>query len=249
MSLVVRSSLLEKTGLVRVGASTAEAGNMSYIYGPEDEVLAARRTWAEAMGMRLEDGVMYRPLDQDVIMDVDEAQRGTGMVGGEPLRADALVTRTPGLTLFLLLADCQGIAMLDPVQRVVALGHSSRKSTDLKLAGKMMNYLQHSGCRAEDILVYLTPSIGPQSYLFPSEIATKLTGWGDNVKVQPDGRYSVNVRGYVTAQLVAAGVKPEHIDGPAVDTFTEPTWYSHVRSAKTGEPERRFAVSIELLAT
>lgn len=244
----MRSPLLEQTGLVRVGATTAEAGNLSYIYGPEDEVLAARRTWAEAMGIRLEDGVMYRPLDQDVIMDVDEAQRGVGMVGGEPLRADALVTRTPGLTLFLLLADCQGIAMLDPVQRVVALGHSSRKSTDLKLATKMMNYLQQSGCRPEDILVYLTPSIGPENYVFPPEIGTKLDGWGDNVKVQPDGRYSVNVRGYVTEQLLVAGVKSEHIDGPVIDTFAEPSWYSHVRSVKTGEPERRFAVSIELRA-
>ncbi len=250
MSLVIRSQLLAGTGQLIQGTTTSQIGNLSYLYDEPAVVTAARRAAMRALGSQPEHGVSFRPLNRDLIVDVDASYRGLGMTPALPLRADAVVTKEPGVGLFLLLADCQGVTLYDPVQRVIALAHCGRVSTDLRLAEKTVAYLvSEYGCQPEDLLAYLGPSIATDHYVFDRDLRTgpgQYDQWGRYIKTLPNGHYSVDVRGYNLEQLRLAGLRAKQIEDSAIDTYSSPQFYSHVRSAQDNVPEQRFATYVEL---
>jgi copper oxidase (laccase) domain-containing protein len=249
MSRLIHSQFLARTSRLHEGVSTSQLGNLSYLYDETTAVTKRRELLARDLGSQLSQGVMFRPLNQDIIADVDSAYRGLGMTGGLPLRADALVTQDPGVGLFLLLADCQGISFYDPEHEVIALAHCSRKSTNLKLAVKTLKHLQQFyATKPENVLVYLGPSIGADHYVFESWIRDELEGWGMNLRSAGNGKYAVDVRGYNLEQLRLAGVRSKNIEDSNIDTYSSTDFYSHVQVGRDGVTEGRFAQYVELRA-
>ncbi len=247
MKRLIHSQFLAATGKLIEGVSTTAAGNIDYRFDEAGVVAGRRRIFARDLGTEVGYGVLFRLLDRDVIVDVDESFRGIGMTGKLPLRADTLVTKTPGVGLFLPIADCQGITLYDPRNRVIALAHCSRKSTHLQLVAKSVTYLeQQYGSQSDELLAYLGPSIGMEYYVFDEWIREQLTGWGNFVRPVGEGKYSVNVRGYNLEQLRLAGLRPKHIEDSAIDTYSSTEFYSHVQAGREGVPEARFAQYVEL---
>lgn len=247
MSRLIHSQFLARTNRLHEGVSTSQLGNLSYLYEDAAAVTKRRELFARDLGTTVSQGVMFRPLNQDIIVDVDAAYRGLGMTGGLPLRADAVVTQAAGVGLFLLLADCQGVSFYDPEHEVIALAHCSRKSTNLKLAAKTLRYLQQNyDTNPENALAYLGPSIGADNYVFEGWIRDELDGWGVNLRSVGQDKYSVDVRGYNLEQLRLAGVRPKHIEDSGIDTYSSTDFYSHVQTDREGGPEARFAQYIEL---
>ena len=246
MSLALHSQLLASTGALHEGVSTASVGNLSYLYGEEVEVTKARALFLRQLGTATDHGVGFRPLDRDVIVEVDESYRGLGMSPRLPLRADALVTRTAEVGLFLLLGDCLGVMVYDPRQGVVALAHCGWRSTNERLAAKLIAYLQAAhGSAAEDLLVYLTPVIAKENYWYDDTIRELTQGWGEYIRPARQGGWLVDLQGYNLEQLRLAGVRSKNIESAGMDTFSSERLYSHVRSLRQGSPAARFGVYIE----
>lgn len=247
MSMVVRSQLLATAGGVIQGVSTSEIGNLSYLYGPAGEVTKSRGVFLRQLGTEAAHGVCYRPLNWDVIVEIDESYRGIGMGQTLPLRADAVVTRSANVGLMLLLADCLGIVMYDPRQRVVAMAHCGVRSTNARLAAQLVRYLASAhGSLPEELLVYLTPAIAAENYLYDEGIRTFTQGWSSYIRPARDGQYQVDLLGYNLEQLHLAGIRTKNIESAGVDTFSSERFYSHVRSVRQGQPKERFGVYVEM---
>lgn len=164
----------------------------------------------------------------DVIKTVGPAEQGQGLVRpvGEP--ADCLVTTTPGLGLFLLIADCVGTVVHDPKQGVLALAHLGRHSSIAHLASKLVSYLQTTfSCRPSDLIIWLSPSIkSPHYVLQTTTFAQTDSSWQPYCQPIPGG-YSLDLPAYNQSQFVAAGVPAHQIHVSPVDTATNQEYWSH----------------------
>jgi polyphenol oxidase len=154
---------------------------------------------------------------------VDAATAGVGATA-EPIgwEHDALVTDVPGLPLAVLAADCVPIALHDPVRRVVGVVHAGRPGTCAHVTrAAIATMVDRFGCRPDDVRAGLGPSIGPCSYeVGPAEVARARTEFPDLDLVRPtgDGRGLLDLWSANVHELVAAGVRPEHVELSDVDT-------------------------------
>lgn len=81
---------------------------------------------------------------------------------GTPLVGDALMTDSPGKFLAVQIADCQPVLLFDPVRRVVAAVHSGWRGSVQNVIGRTINAMGGAfGCRPENILAGIGPSLGP----------------------------------------------------------------------------------------
>jgi YfiH family protein len=83
----------------------------------------------------------------------------------EPVKADAIITSNPAVTLFMRFADCVPILLFDPVKKVAGLVHSGWMGTVQRISKfTIEKMVSEFGCRPEDILAGIGPSIGPDHY-------------------------------------------------------------------------------------
>jgi copper oxidase (laccase) domain-containing protein len=78
---------------------------------------------------------------------------------------DALITNLPGVVLGVHVADCCAVYIVDPKKPAVALAHSGKKGTELRIVAKTIDALtSRFGSRPRDLLVQLSPCIRPPHY-------------------------------------------------------------------------------------
>ena len=91
------------------------------------------------------------------------------------LKADAILTDQPGVTLFMRFADCVPIFLYDPIRRVVGLAHAGWQGTVKKTAAYAVRAMQARYCsRPQDILAGIGPSVGPHHYEVGSDVVVQV---------------------------------------------------------------------------
>lgn len=82
-------------------------------------------------------------------------------------QCDALVTNVPGIALMIQHADCQAALIYDPRRRVIAAVHAGWRGSVLNIYAKVIDYLcTHFQSKPADLLVGISPSLGPQHAQF-----------------------------------------------------------------------------------
>lgn len=153
---------------------------------------------------------------------------GMGLQDGFAVRhSDGLLTTTQGLGLFLPLADCLGIILYDPKERVLMLVHCGRHTLLQQGAAKALRFMQeHTGSHPSDIQAWFSPCAGKESYpLYEA----------DNKGLQE----------YAAEQLTQAGVASEALVLSGIDTTCSPDYFSHSK----GDTEDRFAICATLVGS
>lgn len=75
---------------------------------------------------------------------------------------DGFITNKVGIPLLVRFADCQGVLMFDPIKKVVAAVHCGWRGNAQNILGKTVKkMIEEFGSDAKDILVGVSPSLGP----------------------------------------------------------------------------------------
>lgn len=146
-------------------------------------------------------------------------------------QADALITNRPKLGLLVLHADCQAAIIYDPIHHVLASVHCGWRGNVQNIYAKtvaQMATLYES--RPEDLLVGISPSLGPTAAEFI------------NYKEEfPDCYWDFQEKNHFNLwelsryQLIAAGVLPHHIEITGICTYSNPDdYFSYRRVKKSG---------------
>lgn len=176
---------------------------------------------------------------------------GPGMDPETIFPCEAMITDSPDFLLFLAPGDCIPIivASCDPRHPAIGLVHAGRESTVRNIPVKTVNRISENfGVRLQDIIVGMGPGIRSYhlQYFAPYKGSDPL--WRECCRETEDG-LSIDLFGYNRLSLMRAGVPPENIEECYFDTFTDPEFFSHCRSAKTGEPEGRHAAVVGMMPT
>ncbi len=91
------------------------------------------------------------------------------------LKADAILTDNPAVTLFMRFGDCVPILLFDPVKKVVGTVHAGWQGTVKKIIQAAVKKMEANyGVRPENILAGIGPSIGPHHYEVGDEVITQV---------------------------------------------------------------------------
>jgi len=119
---------------------------------------SARKGWAM---------VSLRQIHSDIIHCVSDIPR-------EPLAGDGLITRTPGLLLSVLTADCLPVIIVDTKRRAVGVFHAGWRGTMQRIVEKGAGEMRkHFGTRPADLKVVIGPGIRGCCYQVGPEVRGK----------------------------------------------------------------------------
>lgn len=155
------------------------------------------------------------------------------------LRADAILTEKPEITLLMRFADCVPIFLYDIQQHVAGMVHAGWQGTVKKIAAKAVSQMQAKfSSKPENIIAGIGPSIGPDHYEIKSDVQSRFGAvFGeqtDELIVQRDGKLWLNLWQANTVILNSVGVS--NVEVAQVCTACNlDRWYSHrAEGGKTG---------------
>ncbi|XP_008852895.1 laccase domain-containing protein 1 [Nannospalax galili] len=154
----------------------------------------------------------------------------------EPESYDGIITNKRGVTIAALGADCIPIVFADPVKKACGVAHSGWKGTLLGVAMATVNaMITEYGCRLEDIVVVLGPSIGPCCFTLPRESAHSFHNLHPEcIRLSDSPSPYVDIRKATRILLEQGGILPQNIQDQNQDlnlcTSCHPDkFFSHVR--------------------
>ncbi len=154
-------------------------------------------------------------------------------------RADALVTKTPGLMLGILTADCAPVLFYDAAARVIGAAHAGWKGATSGILENTVRAMQKLGANLPQIHAAIGPTIAQKSYEVGSEFIARFTPSEQARFFLPSAtpqHHMFDLPGYVAAQLQAAGL--QHVTTLAMDTRSDTQqFFSYRRATLAKEPD------------
>lgn len=125
-------------------------------------------------------------------------------------RVDGLVTRTPGVTLVVRVADCVPVIVADPDAGVVAALHAGRPGLVAGIVPAGLGAMRALG--AGRMVAWLGPSVCGRCYEVPADMREQVCAVVPEAWAETSwGTPAVDVAAGVLAQLAAEGVEAEDV--------------------------------------
>ena len=202
------------------GVSTGiwESMNLSFTRG--DDETAVRENFdrfCRAVGVESEHGVLSAQEHHTVVYNATAADRGRGITRPRGYTdIDGLLTDEPDVVLMTQYADCVPLFFVDPVRHVVGTAHAGWRGTAAGMGAVMVERMVSDyGCRREDILAGVGPSIGPCCFEVDEPVreafATSVAFADACTKPMGNGKSFIDLWEINRRTIEEAGVKPEHI--------------------------------------
>ena len=155
-------------------------------------------------------------------------------------KCDALVTRTPGLVLGVLSADCAPILFADPQNRVIAAAHSGWRGTIAGIGAATVDAMIAQGADRTQIRAVVGPTISQVAYEVGPEFVEEFLDEDPSFSRYFSGgqgdRAHFNLPVFLLDHLRQTGIKSAEWTGEC--TFSEQErLFSYRRTTHAGEPD------------
>ena len=181
--------------------------------------------------------VMVRQVHGDNILVIDRPLEDISVFIKDAMHkpCDAIITNQKPVGIGIVTADCLPALLYDPVQGVTAAVHAGWRGTVQELLPKVIFQMTAGfGCKAEDVLVGVGPSIGPCCYTVGKAVMDPVKSinprWGKYLTPVEDGKAKLDLAGLNTDQIEDAGILKENIFKAGLCTAChEDLFYSYRR--------------------
>ncbi len=221
------------------GVSTGLYASLNGGLGSSDEpgrVAENRRRMTDHLG-----------LPSDALVSVYQVHSPEAVVVERPWsrnerpRADAMVTRVPGLALGITTADCGPVLFADAEARIVGAAHAGWRGALGGVLEATLAAMERLGAERSRTVAVLGPMIRQDAYEVGPELVDQFrkADRGNERFFRPagrDGHALFDLPGYLRARLAAAGVG--EVADLGLCTYTdEGRFYSYRRATHRGESD------------
>ena len=154
-------------------------------------------------------------------------------------KADIIFTDNPNVSLFMRFGDCVPILFHDPKKHVIGIAHAGWMGTVRGVVQTAVEGMQsHYGCKPEDIVAGIGPSIGVDHYEVGADVISqfqeKYNKDADQILQTRNGSTYLDLWTANAIQLRNAGVEQIQISGLCTACHLD-DWFSHrAEKGKTG---------------
>ncbi len=222
----------------RGGASSGVFAGLNCGAGSSDqtEIVAINRSRvADAMHVPSDRLVSVHQVHSAKVEQID------GPLDAPKPQADAMVTRTPGVALGVLTADCQPVLFADPDAGVIGAAHAGWRGTLDGVLEATVEAMVALGATRETITAVIGPSISQRAYeVGPEFLDTFLAEDAQYARFFVNGtddKFHFDLPGFGLFKLRSAGVNAEwtrHCTYSDADRFYSYRRATHAREADYG---------------
>ncbi len=146
--------------------------------------------------------------------------------------ADAMVTRTPGIALGIITADCAPVLFQDAQAGVIGAAHAGWKGAVLGVLEATIAAMERLGAERARITAVVGPCIAQASYEVRADLRDAVADPRFFAPGRDTAHFQFDLAGYCAARLAAAGVAGAKL---GVDTLGDDTrFFSHRRRTLAG---------------
>jgi polyphenol oxidase len=155
------------------------------------------------------------------------------------VKADIILTNNPKVTLFMRFGDCVPILFHDPQKNVIGIAHAGWLGTVRGVAqAAVEGMVSHYGCRPENIIAGIGPSIGVDHYEVGADVISqfqeKFKQKADQILQTRNGSTYLDLWTANAIELQNAGVDHIQISGLCTACHLD-DWFSHrAEKGRTG---------------
>ncbi len=237
----VRHGFSTRLGGVSRGAF--DSMNLSYTRGDDDACVRENfDRFCRAIGVDSRNAVISAQTHKTAVYHATAADRGRGILYPRGYTdIDGLLTDEPNVVLITQYADCVPLFFVDTVKRVVGTAHAGWRGTAAGMGAVMVERMVADyGCRRENILAAVGPSIGPCCFEVDEPVrqafAEAVAFAAECTVPLPGGKSYIDLWEINRRTIEEAGVKPEHITVTDLCTRCHPDvfWSHRVTGDKRG---------------
>ncbi|MDP4181966.1 MAG: peptidoglycan editing factor PgeF [Bacillota bacterium] len=219
------------------GVSEGECATLNMGFNRKDireNIIENYNRITKALNIDISNLVFSNQVHDKKIKLVDENDRGKGILKESDIKGyDGLITDKRGVALVTFYADCVPLLFLDPVKRVIATSHSGWRSTVREIGKEtVITMNKEYGCKSEDILAAVGPSIGKCCFEVGNEVYEEfdarlgdIDGYCERIS---DEKLKINLQGIIKRTLLQSGLSEENICMSDICTkCNNDTFFSH----------------------
>jgi YfiH family protein len=231
----IRHGFFTRSGGVSQGVYATLNGGIGSKDAPE-HVGENRARMAKALGVKPDRFVSAYQIHSPDVVTVEQP-----WPHDQRPKADAMVTKTPGLALGISTADCGPVLFADAQARVIGAAHSGWRGAFTGVLEATVTAMEKLGADRNRMVVALGPMIRQPNYeVGPEFVARFREADDDNMKFfGPSERKEhamFDLAGYATMRLERAGIAT--IEDLKLCTYAEPErFFSYRRMTKLGETD------------
>lgn len=209
------------TRLGGVSKGDCTSMNLSFSRGDrEEDVRENYRLIGEALDMDMDQAVLSHQVHKTdlFIVQKEDAGRGVDKNKEKLFEIDGLMTREKDIPLVTFFADCVPLLFYDPKKKVIAASHSGWRGTVEKIGAKTVEKMEKEmGCRREDILAVIGPSICQDCYEVSEDVAKEFAAvfsredYEKMILDKKNGKYQLDLWKANECVLREAQILPEHL--------------------------------------
>jgi YfiH family protein len=231
----IRHGFFTRSGGVSPGVYATLNGGIGSKDAPE-HVSENRARMAKALGVRSDHFVSAYQIHSPDVVTVEKP-----WPHDQRPKADAMVTKMPGIALGISTADCGPVLFADAKARVIGAAHAGWRGAFTGVLEATVTAMEKLGADRKRIVAALGPMIRQQNYEVGPEFVTRFREAGDNnmkffaPSVRKD-HAMFDLADYATMRLERAGITT--IEDLKLCTYAEPErFFSYRRMTKLGETD------------
>lgn len=159
-------------------------------------------------------------------------------------KADALLTRVPGLGLGVLAADCTPILFHAPDIEMVGAAHAGWRGSLGGIVGAAVAGITRAGADPAEIRAVIGPCLRAPAFEVRADLKDAVTDRYHGAQRHfaalegSEAQWAFDHAAFVKDRLTEAGLRPEHIGDTGGCTLTDPDrWFSYRHSQAKGWPD------------
>ena len=238
--------LLERAGLIHGfttrlgGVSTGDCAsmNLGFTRGDrEEDVRENYKRIGQALGIDMSKAVLSHQVHKTEIFVAGKEDQGRGVDPSQErlFEIDGLMTKEEGIPLVTFFADCVPLLFYDPKKKVIASSHSGWRGTVEKIGAKTVKKMeQEFGCKPEDILAVIGPSICQDCYEVSEDVAKEFEKvftreeYEEMILDKKNGKYQLDLWKANEDILLGSGIEKKHLAVTDLCTCCNPEFlFSH----------------------
>jgi YfiH family protein len=242
--MMLGSSLLAAVPGLRHAFFTSEGGVSEGVYaslnggpGSNDDpakVAENRARMAAQMGVTSDNFLTLHQIHSP------DAVVATGPWNGSRPKADAIVSRTEGLSIGITTADCGPVLFVDPQARVIGAAHAGWKGALAGILESTIEAMEKLGADRGGTVAAIGPLIRQHSYEVGAEFVERfLDADAEYARFflpgERDGHAMFDLAGLIRLRLENAGILM--IDDLGIDTYSDERCFSYRRSVHRKEAD------------
>ena len=187
------------------------------------------------MGVAVDKLITLQQTHSSVVHQIDQDQNK----GSANHNGDGMVTRTPGIALGILTADCAPVLFADPENGVIGAAHAGWKGVFCGILENVVNSMLKLGASRATIVACIGPCISQESYQVSKEFLAAFLEADPKVEMffksdrLPD-HYLFDLAGFITYRLRLTNLSS--VDLIDRNTYADhKNFYSYRRACHNGE--------------